>query len=96
MKILMIGTGYVGVVSEVCFADFGHEVVRMDKEPRTIEMLERGEVPIDEAGRRPLTLDLQSAIDGAPASRPMTALEGLETFLDPHNHSSVQRRAHIW
>ncbi len=79
MKIAMIGTGYVGLVSGVCFSDFGHEVVCVDKDPRKIEMLERGEVPIYEpgldqlmaknvdAGRLSFTLDLAAAIDGAQA-----------------------------
>ena len=43
MKIAMIGTGYVGLVSGVCFSDFGHDIVCVDKGPRKIEMLERGE-----------------------------------------------------
>ena len=79
MKIAMIGTGYVGLVSGVCFSDFGHEVVCVDKDPRKIEMLERGEVPIYEpgldtlmaknveAGRLSFTLDLNAAVDGADA-----------------------------
>ena len=79
MKIAVIGTGYVGLVSGVCFSDFGHEVVCVDKDPRKIEMLERGEVPIYEpgldtlmaknveAGRLSFTLDLHAAIDGAEA-----------------------------
>ena len=79
MKIAMIGTGYVGLVSGVCFSDFGHEVVCVDKDPRKIEMLERGEVPIYEpgldtlmaknveAGRLSFTLDLNAAVDGAGA-----------------------------
>ncbi|MGC9369392.1 MAG: UDP-glucose dehydrogenase family protein [Paracoccaceae bacterium] len=79
MKIAMIGTGYVGLVSGVCFSDFGHEVVCVDKDPRKIETLERGEAPIYEpgleslmsrnvaAGRLSFTLDLPSAIDGADA-----------------------------
>ena len=50
MKIAMIGTGYVGLVSGVCFSDFGHDVVCVDKDPKKIEMLERGEVPIYEPG----------------------------------------------
>ena len=37
MKIAMIGTGYVGLVSGVCFSDFGHEVVCVDKDPRKVE-----------------------------------------------------------
>ena len=79
MKIAMIGTGYVGLVSGVCFADFGHEVVCVDKDQRKIDMLERGEVPIFEpglddllarniaAGRLTFTLDLAAALEGAEA-----------------------------
>ena len=43
MKITMIGTGYVGLVSGVCFSDFGHDVVCVDKDPRKIEMLNDGQ-----------------------------------------------------
>ena len=50
MKIAMIGTGYVGLVSGVCFSDFGHEIVCVDKDPQKIDMLNRGEVPIYEPG----------------------------------------------
>jgi UDPglucose 6-dehydrogenase len=79
MKIAMLGTGYVGLVSGVCFSDFGHEVVCVDKDPRKIEMLKAGKVPIFEpgldrlmatnveAGRLTFTLDLAEALDGADA-----------------------------
>ncbi|MCL7464928.1 UDP-glucose/GDP-mannose dehydrogenase family protein [Phaeovulum sp. NW3] len=79
MKIAMIGTGYVGLVSGVCLSDFGHEVVCVDKDPRKIDMLLRGEVPIFEpgldqlmaknvaAGRLSFTQDLAAALDGADA-----------------------------
>jgi UDPglucose 6-dehydrogenase len=50
MKIAMIGSGYVGLVSGVCFSDFGHEVVCIDKDPSKIETLNRGEIPIYEPG----------------------------------------------
>ncbi|AQS47188.1 hypothetical protein BMG03_04765 [Thioclava nitratireducens] len=50
MKIAMIGTGYVGLVSGVCFSDFDHEVVCVDKNPAKIEVLEGGRVPIYEPG----------------------------------------------
>jgi UDPglucose 6-dehydrogenase len=75
----MIGTGYVGLVSGVCFSDFGHDVICVDKDPRKVEMLKRGEVPIYEpgldqlmaknvaAGRLSFTLDLKAAVDGADA-----------------------------
>ena len=46
----MIGTGYVGRVSGVCFSDFGHDVVCVDIDPGKIEMLQAGKVPIFEPG----------------------------------------------
>ena len=46
MKIAMIGTGYVGLVSGVCFSDFGHEVVCVDKDPAKVEKLRAGQVPM--------------------------------------------------
>ncbi len=50
MRVAMIGTGYVGLVSGVCFADFGHEVVCVDKDPKKIAILKNGGVPIYEPG----------------------------------------------
>ena len=79
MKIAMIGTGYVGLVSGVCFSDFGHEVVCVDKDPAKIDRLNAGEVPIYEpgleqlmaknvaTGRLSFTLDLNHALEGAQA-----------------------------
>lgn len=79
MKIAVIGTGYVGLVSGVCFSDFGHTVICVDKDKDKIAMLNRGEVPIFEpgledlmtrnvkAGRLFFTLDLQHALEGADA-----------------------------
>lgn len=79
MKIAMIGTGYVGLVSGVCFSDFGHDVICVDKDPDKITRLERGEVPIFEPGLEPLmtknveagrlsfTTDLKKAVTEAEA-----------------------------
>ncbi len=79
MRIAMIGTGYVGLVSGVCFSDFGHEVVCVDKNPAKIALLEKGEVPIFEpgldalmarnveAGRLSFTGDLDEAVKDAEA-----------------------------
>jgi UDPglucose 6-dehydrogenase len=50
MRVAMIGTGYVGLVSGACFADFGHHVICVDKDRGKIAALERGEMPIYEPG----------------------------------------------
>ncbi len=50
MRVAMIGTGYVGLVSGACFADFGHEVICIDKDPGKIERLNAGGIPIFEPG----------------------------------------------
>ena len=79
MKIAMIGTGYVGLVSGVCFSDFGHDVVCVDKDLKKIEQLQAGIAPIYEpgledlmaknvnAGRLSFTVNLADAVDGADA-----------------------------
>ncbi len=54
MRVAMIGTGYVGLVSGACIADFGHQVVCVDKDAAKIEALERGEIPIYEPGLQEL------------------------------------------
>src|SRR5260370_3431051 len=50
MRIAVIGTGYVGLVSGACFADFGHQVICVDKDESKIAALRRGEIPIFEPG----------------------------------------------
>jgi len=79
MRIAMIGTGYVGLVSGACFSEFGVSVVCVDKDADKIARLQRGEVPIYEpgldqlvavnkaAGRLSFTTDLNTALDGADA-----------------------------
>lgn len=79
MKIAMVGSGYVGLVSGACFADFGHEVVCIDKDPAKIAALNDGVMPIYEpglaelvaanvaAGRLSFTTELPPAIAGAGA-----------------------------
>ncbi|MEO0681063.1 MAG: UDP-glucose/GDP-mannose dehydrogenase family protein, partial [Pseudomonadota bacterium] len=79
MRITMIGTGYVGLVSGVCFSDFGHEVVCVDKLTAKVETLRRGETPIYEpgledlmrrnveAGRLSFTDALAEGVEGAEA-----------------------------
>ena len=50
MKIVVIGTGYVGLVSSICFAKIGHDVIAVDKIANKIELLKKGEIPIYEPG----------------------------------------------
>lgn len=50
MKIVMIGTGYVGLVSGACFADIGHDVICVDKDAAKIDALHAGRIPIYEPG----------------------------------------------
>jgi UDPglucose 6-dehydrogenase len=77
MRIAMIGTGYVGLVSGACFADFGHRVCCVDKDSSKIDGLNAGKLPIwepgldaivkanAERGRLTFTTDLQSAVQDA-------------------------------
>ncbi len=79
MRIAMIGTGYVGLVSGTCFSEFGVGVTCVDNDANKIERLNRGEIPIYEpglddlleanvaAGRLSFTTDLKRAVAGADA-----------------------------
>ena len=77
MHIVMVGSGYVGLVSGACFADFGHDVICVDKAVEKIEALKKGIIPIFEpgldalvetnvkAGRLSFTTDLTEAVEEA-------------------------------
>ncbi len=79
MRVAMIGTGYVGLVSGACFSDFGHDVICVDKNAEKIEDLKNGGIPIYEpgldalvadnvkAGRLRFTTDLREAVPTADA-----------------------------
>ena len=79
MRVAIVGTGYVGLVSGACFAHFGHDVVCVDKDAAKIKRLAEGEIPIFEpgldalvaenvaAGRLAFTTDLKSATPDAEA-----------------------------
>ena len=77
MRIVVVGSGYVGLVSGACFADFGHDIVCVDKDAAKIARLEAGEMPIYEpgldhlvdtnrrAGRLTFTTDLAASVADA-------------------------------
>ncbi len=79
MRIAMIGTGYVGLVSGACFSEFGVDVICVDKDEAKIEGLHQNRMPIYEpglealvadnvkAGRLSFTTDLKAAVAGADA-----------------------------
>ena len=79
MRIAIIGTGYVGLVSGACFSDFGHDVICVDKDVSKIDALNQGVMPIFEPGldalvarnvaarRLSFNTDLAAAVDGAEA-----------------------------
>src|SRR5688500_12971785 len=79
MRIAMIGTGYVGLVSGACFSEFGWDVVCVDKDASKIERLRSGDIPIYEpgldalvaknvgAGRLSFTMDINEAVKSADA-----------------------------
>ncbi|HEX8239989.1 MAG TPA: UDP-glucose/GDP-mannose dehydrogenase family protein [Allosphingosinicella sp.] len=79
MRIAMVGTGYVGLVSGACFSDFGHDVVCVDKDSAKIVALNQGIMPIFEpglqslvernvrGGRLAFSTDLERGVEGAEA-----------------------------
>ena len=79
MRVTIIGSGYVGLVSGACFADFGHDVICVDKDHGKIDALNAGRIPIYEpgldelvatnvaAGRLSFTTELAGAVGGADA-----------------------------
>jgi UDPglucose 6-dehydrogenase len=77
MKLAVVGSGYVGLVTGACFADMGNTVICVDNDLRKIELLNHGEVPIYEpglkelvqrnkdAGRLSFTSDLEHAVQAS-------------------------------
>ncbi|RAH96558.1 UDP-glucose 6-dehydrogenase [Acuticoccus sediminis] len=78
MRVVMIGTGYVGLVSGACFADFGHEVICIDKDAGKIAALEKGVMPIYEPGLDVLVETNVRAGRLAFATDPADAIKGAD------------------
>jgi UDPglucose 6-dehydrogenase len=57
MRIVMVGSGYVGLVSGACLSDFGHEVICIDKDVEKVDALRRGHVPIFEPGLQEIVVN---------------------------------------
>ena len=92
MKIAMVGSGYVGLVSGACFADFGHDVVCIDKDQSKIDRLHDGVMPIYEPGLDEL---VESQRQGGPAvvhHRPGRRHRGRRGDLHRRRHAQSPRR----
>ncbi|MGQ9534347.1 MAG: UDP-glucose dehydrogenase family protein [bacterium] len=78
MKVCMIGTGYVGLVSGTCFAEIGHNVICVDNDERKIEILKKGKIPIYEPGLLPL---VQKNVSAGRLNFSTSINEGVRTSL---------------
>jgi UDPglucose 6-dehydrogenase len=104
MRIAIIGTGYVGLVSGACFSDFGHDVICVDKDKSKIDALERNVMPIFEPGlddlvarnvrqgRLSFTTDLAEGVEGAtPCSSRSARRRGAATGMPTCPTSTAPR-----
>ena len=101
MKIAMVGSGYVGLVSGACLADFGHEVVCIDKDASKIESLHQGVMPIYEPGLAELVAvhaicrELQAAMgDRYGKGTRTTAVSVLFLILKEDGSQEKRKKAH--
>ena len=80
MNICMVGTGYVGLVTGTCLADFGMDVTCVDKDPVKLEMLQKGVSPIYEPGLDKLVDELAK---GRPMKKILRRPQGQVGAIDP-------------
>src|SRR5262245_22888385 len=75
MKIAIVGSGYVGLVTGACFAQVGHQVICIDNDKQKIEMLRSGEVPIYEPG-------LEQLVQRNVAANRLAFTDSIQTGVD--------------
>ena len=98
MRIAMIGTGYVGLVSGACFADFGHHVTCVDKDGAKIDGLNAGVMPIWEPGLEALVKANEDRVNvvlmgqGEPLLNLASVLKATRLLTDPQGMAISPRR----
>ena len=92
MRIVMIGSGYVGLVSGACFADFGHQVTCIDNDAEQIAALEAGQMPIYEPGLHGSRRQQPRRRAAALLHRPRGRGEGRRSGVHRSRHAAAQRR----
>src|SRR5436189_3925776 len=75
MKLTIIGTGYVGLVTGACFAEVGHQVVCVDNDPAKVKILQEGGIPIYEPGLKEL---VDRNVAGGRLSFTISTAQGVE------------------
>ena len=90
MKVSVIGTGYVGLVSGVCLAEKGHDVVCVDVDPAKVERIKRAEPPIHEQGLEALLR--RKPVAGISARPPIWRRRCTDGSFDDRGRHAVQRR----
>ena len=83
MRVTIIGTGYVGLVSGACLSDFGHTVTCVDKDAGKIERLRQGHIPIFEPGLDDLVARNTRAERLSFTSETVAAVQSAEVVLTP-------------
>ena len=81
MKVTVIGTGFVGVVSAAIYASFGNEVVGLDIDENKVKLLEKGQVPFYEPGLQDLLLEQQAKGKLTFTTSYETAITGAEVII---------------
>ncbi|MFO0443932.1 MAG: UDP-glucose 6-dehydrogenase, partial [Betaproteobacteria bacterium] len=96
MKVTIFGAGYVGLVTGACLSEMGNHVVCVDVDPRKIEMLQRGEIPIHEPGldvlvkRNAAAGRLQFTQDAAAVAHGTLQIIGVGTPPDEDGSADLQ------